>query len=181
MERIRNCFRAVSDFLHSPLFSPYFMTRVHFIQLLLVIIMISLTGARIAVKPSGMPVTRSDTLGIVMVRLPFVLLDIYPRIMADRTMAGDQNTGGALLPTDNNSHHQAQTLAKSEGVPNLEYDGNRLLVRGDHNRFHGDITILSGYILRFELADCPHRRHFNVSIASILLWPNLSPVAHRTV
>ncbi|KAH8748649.1 hypothetical protein F5883DRAFT_473857 [Diaporthe sp. PMI_573] len=66
MDRIRSCFRAVSDFLHSPVFNPSFMTKVHFIQLLLVVIMISLTGARISVKPSGMPVTRSDTLGIVM-------------------------------------------------------------------------------------------------------------------
>lgn len=72
MDRISNCFRAVSDFLDSPFFNPSFITKVHFIQIILVIIMISLTGARIAVKPSFMPVTRSDTLGIVMVGWTFV-------------------------------------------------------------------------------------------------------------
>lgn len=39
----------------------------HFIQMTLLIIMIVLTVARVGIKPSGMPVTRSDTLGIVMV------------------------------------------------------------------------------------------------------------------
>lgn len=43
------------------------MTKMHFIQMTLVIVMIILTGARVGIKPSGMPVTRSDTLGIVMV------------------------------------------------------------------------------------------------------------------
>ncbi|KAH8743767.1 hypothetical protein F5883DRAFT_476824 [Diaporthe sp. PMI_573] len=66
MDRIRSFFRAVSDFLYSPFFNPSFMTKMHCIQMLLVIIIISLTGARIAVKPSFLPVTRSDTLGIVM-------------------------------------------------------------------------------------------------------------------
>lgn len=45
------------------------MDKMHFIQMILVVVMISLTGARVAIKPSGMPVTRSDTLGIVMVSL----------------------------------------------------------------------------------------------------------------
>lgn len=147
------------------------MTKVHFIQMLLVIIMISLTGARIAVKPSAMPVTRSDTLGIVMVGLTFLPPGISPRIMADRMMAGNQNTGSALLSTRNNSCEQAQTLAKSQGVPDFEYYGNRFLVRGYYNRVHGDFKILSGYILRLELAGRPHRRNFNVRIASLLLWP----------
>lgn len=67
MDRISNCFHRISDFFHSPLFNTSFMHKMHFIQMILVIVMISLTGARVATKPSGMPVTRSDTLGIVMV------------------------------------------------------------------------------------------------------------------
>lgn len=67
MNRIRNYSAKVSAFFHSPFFNPSFMNKMHFIQMALVIAMIILTGARIAVKPAGMPVTRSDTLGIVMV------------------------------------------------------------------------------------------------------------------
>lgn len=69
MDHLRSYFRRISDFFHSPLFNPSFMLKMHFIQMILVIVMISLTGARVAIKPSGMPVTRSDTLGIVMVSL----------------------------------------------------------------------------------------------------------------
>jgi len=38
----------------------------HWIQLTLVVTIIVLTGVRISIKPSSMPVTRSDTLAIVM-------------------------------------------------------------------------------------------------------------------
>ncbi|KAJ0109475.1 hypothetical protein J7T55_000400 [Diaporthe amygdali] len=66
MDRIRNFFDDVSAFFHSPLFNPDFKNKMHLIQVTLVITMIILTGARVGIKPSGMPVTRSDTLGIVM-------------------------------------------------------------------------------------------------------------------
>lgn len=67
MDRIRNLFDNVSAFFHSPLFNFDFKNKMHLIQVTLVITMIILTGARVGIKPSGMPVTRSDTLGIVMV------------------------------------------------------------------------------------------------------------------
>lgn len=64
---MHSCLGQVSAFFHRPIFNTSFMTKMHFIQMTLVIIMIILTGARVGIKPSGMPVTRSDTLGIVMV------------------------------------------------------------------------------------------------------------------
>lgn len=105
MDRIRNCFRAVSEFLDSPFFNPSFMTKVHFIQIILVIIMISLTGARIAVKPSFMPVTRSDTLGIVMVGWTSVLSCTYKLEVADTVIIGYQNSSGSVLSTHDDSLH----------------------------------------------------------------------------
>lgn len=168
MDRLRSYFQRISDFLHSPLFSPSFMLKVHFVQMILVIIMISLTGARVAIKPAGMPVTRSDTLGIVMVGWTSMISYTWQRRKADVMMIGYQNFGGALVPTHDNSLRQVSTLAKSQGVPGSEYYGDSFLVCGCYNHFHGNIAVLSEYILRVELVDCPDRHHFDVRIASFI-------------
>lgn len=89
------------------------MSKMHFIQMILVIVFISLTGARVAIKPKFMPVTRSDTLGIVMVGGTSVQSYTYQRLFADVTMIGGENVGRALIPTYDNSHCQISTLAKS--------------------------------------------------------------------
>lgn len=142
------------------------MSKMHFIQMLLVIIMISLTGARVATKPKSMPVARSDTLGIVMVGWTSVRSYTYQRLIADEMMAGDKNVGGALIPTHNNSHCQVSTLAKSQGVPDSQYHGDPFLVCGCYNHFHGNLTILSKHVLRSELVDRLNRHHVDVSVAA---------------
>ena len=81
-------------------------------------------------------------------------------------MIGHQNSGGALVPTHNNSYCQASTLAKSHGLPGSEYHGNSFLVCGCYNYFHGDLAVLSGCILRSELVGRPDRHHFDVCIAA---------------
>lgn len=176
MDRIGNCFRAISDFFDSPFFNPSFMTKAHFIQIILVVIMISLTGARIAVKPSFMPVTRSDTLGIVMVSWASMISCTYKREVADSVMIGYQNSGGSILSTHDDSHYQVQTLAKSLGLPDSEYHGNPLLVCGCYNHFHGNFEVLSERILRSELVGCPDRHHFDVCVA-LFCYGQISPLS----
>lgn len=61
MEKIKGFFR-------SGFFDARYKTKIHVFQISLVIIMFILSGARIATKPNDRPVTRADTLGIVMVR-----------------------------------------------------------------------------------------------------------------
>ncbi|KAI5262321.1 hypothetical protein E4T47_09305 [Aureobasidium subglaciale] len=56
----------IKSFLESPLFNTSFKTRMHYIELALVALVIILTGVRISQKPSFLPVTRSDTMAIVM-------------------------------------------------------------------------------------------------------------------
>lgn len=62
--------RRTGDKIRICLTSFYFDNRykkhVHIAQLLFIILIISLTIARIATKPKGVPTTRSDTIGIVM-------------------------------------------------------------------------------------------------------------------
>lgn len=142
------------------------MSKMHFIQMTLVIVMISLTGARVGTKPKSMPVARSDTLGIVMVGWISVRTYTYQRLIADGTMAGDKNVGGALIPTHNNSHCQVSALAKSQGVPDSQYHGDRFLVCSCYNHFHGNLTILSKHVLWSELVGRLGRHHFNVSVAT---------------
>lgn len=55
-------------FFGSKLFESRFKTKIHICQIALVVVMFILTGARISLRPQGRPLTRSDTLGIVMVR-----------------------------------------------------------------------------------------------------------------
>lgn len=147
------------------------MHKMHCIQIILVIVMISLTGARVAIKPSGMPVTRSDTLGIVMVRWTYILPYTHQRKMADFMMTGCENVGGALIPTHDYSLYQISTLAKSQGIPDSQYYGDPFLVCGCYNHFHGNFTILSEYILRSELVDRFDRHDFNVCVAPFYHGP----------
>jgi hypothetical protein len=57
----------IKAFFHSRWFDAHYKTKVHIGQIILVILIIALTGARIATKPKGMPTTRADTLAITMV------------------------------------------------------------------------------------------------------------------
>ena len=66
MGPIHNASHSVSMFLNGPFFGTSFKNKMHWIQLTLVVTIIVLTGVRISIKPSSMPVTRSDTLAIVM-------------------------------------------------------------------------------------------------------------------
>ncbi|KAH8892744.1 hypothetical protein GQ53DRAFT_763871 [Thozetella sp. PMI_491] len=66
MDKLRDARESTARFLRSSRFNPRHKTKVHILQICLVIAVFIFTGARIATKPSGMPVTRSDTLGIVM-------------------------------------------------------------------------------------------------------------------
>ena len=74
MDSIRSIKSRISTFVNGPLFNTSFKTKMHYIQLSLVIIIIFLTGARLATKPKFMPVSRSDTMAIVTVSyfLPFL-------------------------------------------------------------------------------------------------------------
>lgn len=77
-------------------------------------------------------------------------------------MIGNQNFGNTVVPTRDNPLYQVSTLAESQGVPDSEYNGDSFLVCGCHNHFHGNLTLLSECILRFELVDRSDRHHFNV-------------------
>jgi len=66
MGPIQNTSNSASAFLNGRFFSTSFKNKMHWIQLTLVVTIIVLTGVRISIKPSSMPVTRSDTLAIVM-------------------------------------------------------------------------------------------------------------------
>lgn len=70
MNIIRTAMSSASRSLDHPLFSTSFKNKMHYIQLALVTTVIILTGVRIALKPSFLPVTRSDTMAIVMVSHP---------------------------------------------------------------------------------------------------------------
>jgi len=63
---MQNTSSSATSFLNSRFFSTSFKNKMHWIQLTLVVTIIVLTGVRISIKPSSMPVTRSDTLAIVM-------------------------------------------------------------------------------------------------------------------
>ena len=67
MAKIRYAWAKVSDFLDGGLFDPSYKMKMHYIQIGLVLLIICLTGARIATKPESMAVSRGDTLAIVMV------------------------------------------------------------------------------------------------------------------
>ncbi|CAI6333270.1 unnamed protein product [Periconia digitata] len=63
MDSFRN---KASGFLNGPIFNPALKTKMHCLTILLVVIVIVVTGVRIQTKPKGIPVTRSDTISIVM-------------------------------------------------------------------------------------------------------------------
>lgn len=67
MDRIRDWKSNIRSFLTSSYFDGQYKKKVHIAQLSIVALMIILSGARVAVKPKGIPVTRADTIGIVMV------------------------------------------------------------------------------------------------------------------
>lgn len=58
----------MKTFFNSHWFDAHYKTRVHIGQIVLVILIIGLSGARVATKPSGIPTSRSDTIAITMVR-----------------------------------------------------------------------------------------------------------------
>ncbi|KAI4857461.1 hypothetical protein E4T45_01041 [Aureobasidium sp. EXF-8846] len=66
MARMQETISNVAGFLNGPFSSTSSKNRIHWTQLTLVVTIIILTGIRISIKPSSMPVTRSDTLAIVM-------------------------------------------------------------------------------------------------------------------
>jgi len=66
MGLIQNTSSSASAFLNGRFFSTSVKNKMHWIQITLVVTIIVLTGVRISIKPSSMPVTRSDTLAIVM-------------------------------------------------------------------------------------------------------------------
>lgn len=67
MDAMRRVAGNVRSFLTSSYFDDRYKTKVHMGQLLLIILVISLTIARIATKPKEMPTSRADTIGIIMV------------------------------------------------------------------------------------------------------------------
>ncbi|KAH6654686.1 hypothetical protein BKA67DRAFT_646380 [Truncatella angustata] len=66
MAKIRFVVDHVRYFFDSSYFDGRHKTKIHILQIVLVILMIGLTGGRIATIPSGRQVSRGDTLGIVM-------------------------------------------------------------------------------------------------------------------
>ena len=57
----------VSWFFNGPYFDSRYKTKVHILQVIFVVLVIALAGARVATLPAGIPTSRSDTIGIVMV------------------------------------------------------------------------------------------------------------------
>ncbi|ETS73839.1 hypothetical protein PFICI_14785 [Pestalotiopsis fici W106-1] len=74
MDRLRLWMDNVRSFLGSSYFDGHHKKKVHIVQLLLVVLMIILSGTRVAVKPKGIPTTRADTIGIVMGIKTFVVI-----------------------------------------------------------------------------------------------------------
>jgi hypothetical protein len=66
MGHIQDTASSASRLLNGSVFPTSFKNKMHWIQLILVVMIIIITGVRISIKPSSMPVTRSDTLAIVM-------------------------------------------------------------------------------------------------------------------
>ncbi|KPM40795.1 hypothetical protein AK830_g5745 [Neonectria ditissima] len=56
----------IKAFFNSSWFDAHYKTRVHIGQLILIVLVICLSGARVATKPSGIPTSRSDTIAITM-------------------------------------------------------------------------------------------------------------------
>lgn len=57
----------IKSVISSRFYDEHYKTKVHIGQLALVTLMFVFSGVRIANKPAGVPVSRSDTIGIVMV------------------------------------------------------------------------------------------------------------------
>ncbi|KAL6404541.1 hypothetical protein AUP68_13934 [Ilyonectria robusta] len=90
----------VKDFFQSRRFDPEWKTRVHIGQILLVVLVIGLTGARVATKPAGVPTSRSDTIGITMaVKTIIVLLYQLLTEKADRFKKWGSLKAYAILNT----------------------------------------------------------------------------------
>lgn len=83
MEKIRFIVDHVRWLFASQYFDARHKTKVHFVQIILVVLLIGLVGVRIATIPEGVQVSRGDTLGIVMVRVQF----------AERTIPADLAVG----------------------------------------------------------------------------------------
>ncbi|KAH8733970.1 hypothetical protein BGZ61DRAFT_445627 [Ilyonectria robusta] len=64
----------IKAFFNSHWFDAHHKTRVHIGQIVLVILIIGLSGARVATKPSGIPTSRSDTIAITMSVKTLVIL-----------------------------------------------------------------------------------------------------------
>jgi hypothetical protein len=66
MTRMQDTTSGMAAFLNGPFFSTSSKNKIHWTQLTLVVTIIILTSIRISIKPSSVPVIRSDTLAIVM-------------------------------------------------------------------------------------------------------------------
>jgi hypothetical protein len=66
MGRVQGAASSASRLFNGSIFSTSSKNKMHWIQLTLVVTIIIITDVRISIKPSSMPVTRSDTLAIVM-------------------------------------------------------------------------------------------------------------------
>ncbi|KAF7544308.1 hypothetical protein G7Z17_g10058 [Cylindrodendrum hubeiense] len=64
----------IKSFFNSHWFDAHYKTKVHIGQIVLVILIIALSGGRVATKPSGMPTSRSDTIAITMSVKTIVIL-----------------------------------------------------------------------------------------------------------
>ncbi|KAH7165657.1 hypothetical protein EDB81DRAFT_260860 [Dactylonectria macrodidyma] len=64
----------IKFFFNSHWFDAHYKTRVHIGQIIMIILIIGLSGARVATKPSGRPTSRSDTIAITMSVKTIVIL-----------------------------------------------------------------------------------------------------------
>lgn len=74
MSALRSFRDKVDSFQNKRVFNPVLKTKVHCVTTFLVIVVIVVTGVRIQVKPAYIPVSRSDTISIVMVSPPLIII-----------------------------------------------------------------------------------------------------------
>jgi hypothetical protein len=138
MDKIRTWMDNVRRFLTSAYFDGHHKKKVHIVQLVLVALMIILSGTRVAVKPKGIPVTRADTLGIVMVCNQGTRQSQHD---AEKSL-GYQNIGRHHLSACDHTRTTVQAMGEPKSILDSQFHGNSLLVRGGDCHVHGHIHIL---------------------------------------
>lgn len=142
----------VAWFFNGPYFDSRYKTKVHILQIIFVILVIALAGARIATKPASIPTSRSDTIGIVMVSRQTWKKRRSNSIRAiELTLIGHQNHRHPLISARHNTCGKIQAMVEYEGFRHLELPRNSVLVRCRYYYVHGDFQLLSGGQLRLEL------------------------------